>query len=552
MDAKITLVVGGSLSGIQTALEQADAGNKVYLVEAAPGLVGHRMTAGDGFNPGEPFTRIDLKRLKEHPNITVLTNTDVERITEKDGRYKIRMRKRPGRVIEDKCNDCQDCIRVCPINMWDDYSQCLSLRTAIDYGNHDFFSYSIHKEIPLCQRTCPVNLDVRGYVGLIAEGRFEESLALIRERLPFPGIIGRICPHPCEERCNRGVEDKPLCIRDLKRFVADHELARVKPQAHKKRAPQREENVAIVGAGPAGLACAYDLALEGYQVVIFESLPRAGGMLAVGIPDYRLPREILEGEIDVVRQLGVEIRYNITLGKEITIDDLFRQGYKSVFIAVGAHQPMGMGTPGEQIPGVVPGVDMLRNLNLGEEVSVGRRVGVIGGGNVAIDAARCSLRCGAKEVTIFYRRSRAEMPASEEEIEAALAEKITIEYLTAPEEVLAADNKVAGLRLIRMKLGEPDASGRRRPEPVEGSQFAVQLDTIIPAIGQRSDLSFIPEGDTIRTTRWGSIVVDQDSLATGREGVFAGGDCVDGPGIAIQAVASGKKAAESIMRYLGR
>jgi NADPH-dependent glutamate synthase beta subunit-like oxidoreductase len=211
---------------------------------------------------------------------------------------------------------------------------------------------------------------------------------------------------------------------------------------------------------------------------------------------------------------------------------------------------MGMRTPGEDTPGVEPGVDMLRNLNLGEKVSVGRAVGVIGGGNVAIDAARCSLRCGADKVTIFYRRSRAEMPASEEEIEAALAENITIDYLTAPEEVLSQNGKVSGLRLIRMKLGEPDASGRRRPEPVEGSQFEVALDTIIPAIGQRSDLSFVSEGDGIETTSWGTIVVDPDTLATGKPGVFAGGDCVDGPGIAIQAVASGKQGAESIRNFL--
>jgi NADPH-dependent glutamate synthase beta subunit-like oxidoreductase len=273
-------------------------------------------------------------------------------------------------------------------------------------------------------------------------------------------------------------------------------------------------------------------------------------MLAVGIPDYRLPLNILEEEIDLVRNLGVEIKYNATLGKDFSLDDLTAQGFKAVFIAVGAHLPMSMRTKGEETPGVLPGVDMLRDLNLGKKVTVGPRVGIIGGGNVAIDAARCSLRCGASEVSIFYRRSRAEMPASEEEIEAALAEKIAIEYLTAPEEVVAKDNKVAGLKLIRMELGEPDASGRRRPVAVEGSQFEVALDTIIPAIGQRSELSFIPEGDAIKTTSWGTIVVDTDTLATGRSGVFAGGDCVDGPGIAIQAIASGKKAAQSIVNYL--
>lgn len=550
MEAKVFLVVGGSASGIQSAFKQAEVGNKVYLLESSPGLDGEMITSGGSFDPEHPFTQVDLQKLKDHPNIEIITNADIERIKEKDGKYQVRIKKRARRVVEEKCDDCKDCIRVCPINMWDDYNQCLSYRTAIDYFNSDLFSYSIVKETPVCQRTCPVNLDIRGYIGLIADGKFEEALSLIRERLPFPGIIGRICSHPCEEQCNRGEMDKPLCIRDLKRFIADYELNGGKPQVKKKVLKIREERVAIIGAGPAGLTCAYDLSLEGYQVVVYESLPRAGGMLAVGIPDYRLPRTILEQEIDVVRDLGVEIKYDSTLGKDFSFDDLFNQGFKAVFIAVGAHKPMSMRTPGEDAPGVEPGVDLLRDLNLGKEVTVGRRIGVIGGGNVAIDAARCSLRCGAEQVTIFYRRSRAEMPASEEEIEAALAERIPIEYLTAPQEVMLKENRVQGLRLIRMELGEPDASGRRRPVPIEGSQFEVELDMIIPAIGQRSDLSFISKEDTIKTTRWGTIVVDTDTLATGKPGIFAGGDCVNGPGIAIQAIAAGKKAAESINNYL--
>ena len=535
MDDKVTLVIGGSISGVQSALQQAEAGNKVYLLESCPGLEGEK---------------VDLKKLKDHPKVEIITNADIEKIQAKDGKYRVRIKKQARRIIEEKCDDCKECIRVCPINMWDDCNQCLSYRTAIDYFNSDLFSYSIVKETPICQRTCPVNLDIRGYIGLIADGKYEEALSLIRERLPFPGIIGRICPHPCEEQCNRGTKDKPLCIRDLKRFVADYESKNSKPQVNRERLKSREEKIAIVGAGPAGLACAHDLALEGYQVVIYEALSRAGGMLAVGIPDYRLPQAILEQEIDTVRALGVEIKFNTPLGKDFSLDDLLKQDYKAIFIAVGAHQGMSMRTPGEDTPGVVSGVTLLRDLNLGEKVEVGRRVGVIGGGNVAIDAARSSLRCGAKEVTIFYRRSRAEMPASEEEIEAALHEKIKIEYLTAPQEVMAKENSVKGLRLIRMELGEPDASGRRRPVPIEGSQFEVELDMIIPAIGQRSDLSFITEGDTVKTTKWGTIVADPDTLATGKPGVFAGGDCVDGPGIAIQAIAQGKKAAESINSYL--
>ena len=550
MEAKVTLVVGGSVSGMQSALNQADAGNKVYLLENCPGLEIEKITSENSFNPEHPFAQVDLQKLKDHPNIEIITNADIESIKEKDGKYRVRIKRHAPRVIEEKCDDCKDCIRVCPIKMWDDYNQALSFRTDIDYFNSDIFSYSIIKETPVCQRTCPVNLDVRGYIGLIADEKFEDALSLIRERLPFPGIIGRICPHPCEEQCNRGVMDKPLCIRDLKRFVADYALNAGKPWVGKKFLKSRKEKIAIIGAGPAGLTCAHDLALEGYQVVIHEALPRAGGMLAVGIPDYRLPKAILEQEIDAVRGLGIEIRYESTLGKDFSLDDLPKQGYKAIFIAVGAHKGMSMRTPGEDTPGVVSGVNLLRDLNLGKKVTIGQKVGVIGGGNVAIDAARCSLRCGAEEVTIFYRRSRAEMPASEEEIEAALHEKIKIEYLTAPQEVMVIGNSVAGLRLIRMELGEPDTSGRRRPVPIEGSQFEVQLDMIIPAIGQRSDLSFISEGDAIKTTRWGTIVVDPDTLATGKRGVFAGGDCVDGPGIAIQAIAAGKKAAESINNYL--
>ena len=550
MDAKVTLVVGGSVSGLQTALQQAEAGHKVYLLESSPGLESEMILSGDSFDPDHPFAHMDLKSLNDHPNIEIITNADIEKVQASDGKYRVRIKKRARRVIEEKCNDCKDCIRVCPINMWDDYNQCISYRTAIDYFNSESFSYSIVKETPICQRACPVNLDIRGYIGLIADGKYEESLNLIREKLPFPGIIGRICPHPCEDSCNRGTRDKPLCIRDLKRFVSDYETTGGKLPFQKERRTNREEKIAIIGSGPAGLACAHDLALEGYNLVVYEALPRAGGMLAVGIPDYRLPQTILEQEIDLVRNMGVQIKYNITLGKDVTLDDLFKEDYKAIFIAVGAHQGMPMKTPGEDATGVVSGVVLLRDLNLGQQVAVGRRVGVIGGGNVAIDAARCSLRCGSQEVTIFYRRSRAEMPASKEEIEAALHEGINIEYLTAPEEVIVQDNRVKGLRLIRMELGEPDASGRRRPVPMEGSQFEVDLDTIIPAIGQRSDLFFIPEGDTIQTTRWGTIVVDPDTLATGKPGVFAGGDCVDGPGIAIQAIAAGKKAALSIHNYL--
>jgi NADPH-dependent glutamate synthase beta subunit-like oxidoreductase len=464
-----------------------------------------------------------------------------------NGSINVKIRKAAPRVIEEKCDSCGECIKVCPIHLWDDASSGLCLRTAVDFFNAESLTYSVIKERPVCEETCPVHLDIRGYVGLIADDRFQESLDLIRQKLPFPATIGRICPHPCEEKCNRGYRDKPLCIRDLKRFVADSDeedsVPRIQPNGKK---------VAVVGGGPAGLTCAHDLAMAGYSVTVFEALPVAGGMLAVGIPQYRLPRDILNKEIDFVKKLGVEIKTSVRIGKDIPFDDLFTQGFQAVFIAVGAHKDQKLRVPNEEAPGVVSGVDFLRDIALGKKVTVGSRVGIVGGGNVAMDAARSSLRLGAKEVCIIYRRTRDEMPASAEEIDAALHEGITIEYLVAPVEVVLKNGSVSGMKCIRMQLGEPDASGRRRPVPVEGSEFELGLDMIIPAIGQASDLSFLPEDGGVAMTKWGTVIADAQTGATSRAGVYAGGDCVSGPWIAIGAIAAGKEAAKAIDGYLQR
>jgi len=392
-------------------------------------------------------------------------------------------------------------------------------------------------------------LDVRGYIGLISEGKFEDAVALIREKTPFARVLGSICTHPCEGECNRGQVDSPLAIRWLKRFVADYKGGEGKLKIPAK-APAREEKIAIVGAGPAGLNCAYDLARMGYQVSIFESLPVAGGMLHVGIPAYRLPKEILEEEIELVRGLGVEINLNTPIGKDLTLDSLFHQGFKAIFIAIGAHQSQRLGIPGEEAKGIIHGVDFLRELNLKGKIKIGNKIAVIGGGDVAIDSARSAIRLGAKEVSILYRRTRVEMPAREEEIEAAEKEGIQIQYLIAPVEVIATGGKVQGVRCIRMKLGAPDASGRRRPIPVKGSEFDIELDTVIPAIGQKIDLSFLEGKNGIEVTGRGTITVDPATLATSRPGVFAGGDAVTGPSVAIEAIATGRKAAVSIAKYL--
>jgi NADPH-dependent glutamate synthase beta subunit-like oxidoreductase len=437
------------------------------------------------------------------------------------------------------------------VNLWDDANHHLSFRTAIDSPGAGCGIYNIIREnMPVCQETCPLHLDIRGYIGLIADGKFAEALALIREKLPFPGVIGRICPHPCEEECNRGTQDEPLSICGLKRFVADFELQELgRPKVPAKSAA-REEKVAVVGAGPAGLTCAHDLASLGYRVTIFESLPVPGGMLAVGIPEYRLPKAVLQKEIDVVRALGVEIKLNTTIGKNLTIDDLFRQDFKAVFIGVGAHQSQKLMVPGEDTKGVVQGIDFLRNLNLGREVWVGEKVTIIGGGNVAIDAARSALKLGAKEVSILYRRSRQEMPAYSEEIEAAEAEGVRIHYLVAPAGVLTSSGKVKGLCCTRMELGEPDALGRRQAIIVRGSEFDIESDMIILAIGQVTDFSFLGQNSRIKTVRGSSLVADPETMATTRPGVFAGGDAVTGPGIAVEAIAAGKRAAISIAKYL--
>jgi len=385
-------------------------------------------------------------------------------------------------------------------------------------------------------------VDAARYVRLIAKGKFTEALAVIRESIPFPSVCGHICAHPCEAKCTRGQIDEPIAIRLLKRFAWEHDTGLWKQKS--KVAPATGKRVAIVGSGPAGLTAGYYLTKLGYSATIFESLPEPGGMMRYGIPEYRLPKDTLRAEIEEIEKVGVEIKTNTSVD---SLEGLFKQGYNAIFLAIGAQQATGIGVEGEDSPRVMGGASFLREVNLGKKVEVGDRVAVIGGGNTAMDSARTALRLGAKEVTIVYRRTRAEMPASPEEIEEALHEGIKIYFLAAPSRVMSQDREVQ-LECVRMKLGAPDASGRRRPEPIEGSEFTMNFDTIIAAIGQRPEM---PTSFDITVGRGNTIQVDTDTLATNKEGVFAGGDAVLGPATVIEAIAAGRRAATSIDKYLG-
>jgi heterodisulfide reductase subunit A-like polyferredoxin len=439
---------------------------------------------------------------------------------------------------------------VCPVDISNEYDEGLSTKKAAykKYAQAIPGAFAIEKtDKAPCRLACPAGLNIQGYVQMVKEGKYKEALKIIMEDLPLPGVLGRICPHECEDACRRCEVDEPLAIRDLKRLAADQFDPR---KIEIDCLPPRDERVAIIGSGPAGLSAAYHLARKGVLSTIFEALPETGGMLRVGIPAHRLPREILDQEIELITNLGVEIKTNTSLGADLSIDDLLNDGYKAVYLALGAHKGIELGIPGEKVQGVRQGVDFLREVNLTGKADVGKNVAIIGGGNVAIDVSRSAVRLGANEVSIIYRRTRTEMPAWEEEIIAAESEGVMITYLAAPQEVLTRDGSVVGLRCIRMELGEPDSSGRRRPVPIPGSEYDMEIDQLIPAIGQQPDLSAIENVADLKFTRWGTTEVDSITYATDCEGVFAGGDLQTGPATAIAAIAAGREAAESIFRYL--
>jgi NADPH-dependent glutamate synthase beta subunit-like oxidoreductase/ferredoxin len=407
-----------------------------------------------------------------------------------------------------------------------------------------------------CKVACPVDQNVKAYIGLIAAGKFDKALEVIKLTNPFPAICGRVCIHPCEMECNRGEFDKPIAIHSLKRFVADYEIKLRKARRGKKlpkaKPPGRKsQKVAIIGSGPAGLTAAGDLARFGCRVTVFEALPVLGGMLSVGIPDYRLPKDVINIEIEAILDLGIEIKTNTKVGEDMKLSDFNKKGYKAVFIATGAHRGLKLGIPGEdKYKGVLDSIEFLRKVNLGDKSKPGNKVVVIGGWHPAIDSARTALRLGSADVHLVYSRSRDEMPLEEQEIDGAEIEGVKIHYLTAPVKVLGENGKVKGLECIKMRLSEPDIVGRRQPIPVGGSNFVIPADVIIPAIGQEPALSWLPRDHGLEISRWNYLVVDPKTLATNRPGFFAGGDVVTGPKTVIEAIAAGHRAAAAIDRYL--
>jgi formate dehydrogenase major subunit len=398
-----------------------------------------------------------------------------------------------------------------------------------------------------CQEACPVGTNCRGYLNLAAEGRFEEGYILAREPNPVAAMCSYVCSAPCERACRRGDIDRPLAIRAMKRFLVEWHEASGIPDIVPAITP-REERVAVIGAGPAGLAVSRELATRGYQVTVFDSLPFGGGTMLIGVPAFRLPREAIEMDVRLVERLGVTFRFDTTVGIDVPFDELQRD-YDAIAITAGAMNPVYLDVPGADLDGVKYGIDFMKLANLGQELTVGKNVVVIGGGYTAMDCSRTSLRYGADNVTIAYRRTRSELVVDEEELGETEREGVRLEFLVSPMELIGEDGRLTGVRFIRNKLGEPDASGRRSPVPIEGSEFVVPADTVIPAVSQAADLSFLPVDGAFEVNR-GRIKVDPATYATNVRGVFACGDFVTGPTTLIESAGHGKKAAYAIDRYL--
>lgn len=553
------MVVGGGIAGMQASLDLADQGFKVYLIET-DSAIGGKMAQLDKTFPTNDCAMCTISpRLVEtgrHPNIDVMTLTDVIEVQGKAGDFQVELRHRPRYVDPIKCVACNDCVDVCPVIIPDEFNRSLSNRRAVykRYPQATPNAYVIDKRgIAPCRDACPSGQRAQGYIALIREGRWEDALRVIKMDNPFPGICGRICNHRCETACNRGLVDEPVNIRALKRFVTD--------KVYEKRREPRElapithtEKVAIIGAGPCGLTAAQDLAMSGYSVSIFEAMPVAGGMLRLGVPEFRLPAEIIEREVQDVLDLGVDLHLNTRVND---LDELFDEGFEAVLIAVGAHEGIRLPIPGANLGQVLVNTHFLRDVRLGKydhgnekTQKLGERVLVLGGGNVAIDCARSAIRLG-KRVEMACLEGIDEMPSHAWEIEAAQEEGILIHNRRTFEEVLSdGDGVVTGVLCSKVESFSFDESGQLHIEKVPNSQHVIPCDSVIFSVGQRAGLAFLPEDTGVGLTEQQTVAINPNTFAASRPGVFAAGDSVSGTSFVIEAVESGHRAAASIIRYL--
>ncbi len=550
------MVVGGGIAGIQAALDLADAGIKVHLVERGPAIGGRMATLDKTFPTNDCAMCIlspKLSGVRLHPNIEVHTLAEVEVLEGSAGDFSATIRQRPRFVDLLRCTGCGDCATACPIGVPSEFNAGLAPRTAIyrSYAQAVPGAYSIDKRGSApCRDACPIHQRAQGYVALVAQGRYEEAFRVIQMENPFPGICGRVCNHRCEDACSRNLVDGPVNLAALKRFVADWAYARPsEPQPREAEArvePGHPERVAVVGSGPAGLTAARNLAVKGYTVTVFEALPTPGGMMRVGIPEHRLPTPIIEREIADIAALGVEIRCNSRVSH---VRDLFTEGFNAIFLATGAHRARKLPVPGADLPGVLVSTDVLQNARLGQPVPLGRRVLVLGGGNVSFDVARTCVRLGA-EVHVACPEAREAMPAHSGEIAAAEEEGVRVHPSTSFVRVLERDGRAAGMECQKVRSMRFDDARRLHLDLVEGSEHVLEADTVIFAIGLAPQTETVSGLPGIATTPWGSLQVDPDSQSAGYPGLFAGGDLATGTAFVVDAIAAGARAARGIHAYL--
>jgi heterodisulfide reductase subunit A len=547
---RAAMVVGGGIAGIQAALDIAKAGYPVYLVERQPSIGGHMAQLDKTFPTLDCSACIltpKMVDLAAHPNVHLLDYSEVTKVEGYVGNFRVTVRRKPRYVHVDKCTGCGSCAEVCPRELPSEFELGLAPRKVIyrPFPQAVPNAFVIDKVgIAPCQNACPAGQHAQGYISYIREREFEEALRIIREDNPFASVCGRTCHHPCEGNCNRRLVDQPISIMELKRFVVDYVYARGLPRPIDPVPRTREEQVAVVGSGPAGLTAAQHLVKLGYGVTVFEALPVAGGMMRTGIPEHRLPKGILQRDIDDILALGVELRLNSPVRDPSKLLKASGGEYDAVYLATGVSQATSLGIEGEELEGVLSAVPFLRQVNLGRRVKIGKRVAIVGGGITAVDAATTALRLGAEEVSLVYRRSRGEIPAYPWELDEAEAEGIKLVLNTVATRILGDHGHVVGMECAHSRqLSRIDEGGKRVVVPEPGTEFVMEVDTVIRAIGQFSDLVFLE-------TPFDVMVGDHETLATELPGLFAGRGVIPGAGFVINAVALGHEASRSIHHYL--